>query len=78
MLRWERKTHDGYIRFYEVRLERDLLNDLVLTRVWGRKGGCQGGISHELMADKANAAQVISAIGRDRIKHGYRLIARAA
>lgn len=75
MLRWERKTNDGYVRFYEIHLGRDLLDDLILTCIWGRKGASNGAIVHHLVENEARAKTLIQDIGKTRQQKGYRLLA---
>ncbi len=41
--RWERDS-----RYYELRVQQDLLGDWLLTRVWGRKDSALGQIRHEV------------------------------
>ena len=67
-LRWERERDT---RYYEVFLERDLFGDLVLTRVWGRKGSALGSMKRLPVASVAEAQSALAAIAKRRAQHCY-------
>jgi hypothetical protein len=67
-LRWERERDT---RYYEVFVERDLFGDLVLTRVWGRKGSALGGMKRLPLASLGEARSALAVVARRRAQHCY-------
>ena len=41
--RWEKYINQGVIRYYEIKIQRDLFGQLILEVFWGRKGTRFGG-----------------------------------
>jgi predicted DNA-binding WGR domain protein len=64
--RWQKES-----RYYEVGLEQDLLNDWVVTRVWGSIGTRNGKVRHDAVASKEAGQKLMSAIRKTRKQHGY-------
>lgn len=70
-VRWESAT-----RYYLAAIRFDLFGDLVLSRWWGSSSSRLGGEMHERVRSLAEGEQRLVAIGRDRKRHGYRLLSQ--
>lgn len=70
-LRWE---HPIKKRYYKIYLSRDLLGDLVVTRVWGGINNANGKISHYCCSSHEDAQKIIKKIAHTRSRHGYVII----
>jgi hypothetical protein len=68
--RWE---HPENKRFYRVILSRDLLNDLVLTKVWGGMNSSSGKVTHVPCLSLEIAKALIEQIAKTRKQRGYEL-----
>lgn len=68
-LRWEKLS-----RYYEVRLDRDLWGQWVVTRTWGRIGTALGRQSDMPCTSYQNGLQQVAAIEQRRRQHGYTLV----
>jgi len=64
--RWERDT-----RYYELRLERDLLGDWVLVRVWGRRGSAMGQVRKAVCGSREEGLALFADAEGRRRKRGY-------
>jgi predicted DNA-binding WGR domain protein len=69
--RWE---HPNNARYYEARIEHDLLGDIVLGKVWGNKHSGLGGNSQNVFTFYEAALKQLIALHQQRLKRGYRLI----
>jgi predicted DNA-binding WGR domain protein len=69
--RWE---HPEKQRFYRVIVSKDLLGDLVLTKVWGGINQSSGKISHHPCSSQQIALTTIESLLKARAKKGYLLI----
>jgi predicted DNA-binding WGR domain protein len=67
--RWEKDT-----RYYELRVQQDLLGDWLLTRIWGRKDSALGQLRHDVCADQLEANARYAAAEVRRQRRGYSLI----
>lgn len=70
-LRWERHADN---RYYLALLYRDLLGDLVLTKVWGRIGKATGQQQSIPVKNEAQGLALIDRVIRHRAQRGYDLI----
>jgi len=70
-LRWEHRSKQ---RYYEAHLGTDLMEDIVLTKVWGGIGKRNGRIIHVAYAAPAQALQALQKIIHLREKRGYTLV----
>jgi predicted DNA-binding WGR domain protein len=70
-LRWENSAKG---RYYEVRLQVDLLGDWVLTKTWGSQYSGLGRLSHEAWSLIEEALKSLEKVHQQRLKHGYRLV----
>jgi hypothetical protein len=68
--RWE---HTEKKRFYRIILAKDLLNDLVLTKVWGGISNASGKITHTPCPSLDIAKLLIANIAKTRKQRGYEL-----
>jgi hypothetical protein len=59
-------------RYYEVHLDRDLLGDWTLRKVWGGLGTRRGGTHNTGVASYDDGIEQVREIARRRIRHGYR------
>lgn len=71
LMRWENPTND---RYYEARLQYDLLGDIVLIKVWGSKQSKLVGCSQGTCASFEVAMQLLRDLHQHRLSHGYQLI----
>ena len=72
-LRWEKALANGACRYYEVRVQNDLWGDVILTRIWGRRGTPRGRVTHTPVPER-DTAPLIDAIARRRRQHDYLLV----
>jgi hypothetical protein len=70
-LRWERQSDN---RYYLAMLYRDLLGDLVLTKVWGGAGKPAGQEMHTPVNDEATGLALIDQVIKRRKQRGYELV----
>ncbi len=68
--RWE---HPDNARYYEARIEHDLLGDIVLCKVWGTKHSKLGGGSQSVYDSYEAALKKLIRLHQLRLKHGYSL-----
>jgi predicted DNA-binding WGR domain protein len=71
LLRWERNTDN---RYYLALLYRDLLGDLVLTKVWGGIGKATGQQHNTHVNTVEDGLALIDQIIRKRKQRGYELV----
>ncbi|MDA8094638.1 MAG: hypothetical protein M0T84_12175 [Betaproteobacteria bacterium] len=57
-------------------LERDLLGDLVLSRIWWGLGNHRGGMKSQVFLNEDDALLEFARIERRRVRHGYQKVAR--
>lgn len=69
--RWE---HPVKKRFYRVIMSKDLLGDLVVTKVWDGINQSSGKISHHPCSSHQIAKSMIDHLLKTRAKRGYQLI----
>ena len=74
-LRWERQSDK---RYYLALLYRDLLGDLVLTKVWGSIGRPTGQQQNVHVKSKAEGLSLIDQVIKTRVKCGYELVSGLA
>lgn len=67
-LRWE---HPGLLRYYEVRLSRDLWGGWALMSCWGRIGTPAGRLVISPKADDGECRKALDGIAKRRRAHGY-------
>ena len=70
-LRWEHQTDN---RYYLVLLYRDLLGDLILTKVWGKTGTPTGQETHIPVSNKSEGLALIDQVIKRRRQYGYELV----
>ncbi len=63
-------------RYYEVQLDRDLLGDWALRKVWGGLGSRHGGTHNTGVVSYENGFEQIDAIARRRARRGYEPLER--
>ena len=68
-MRWQRET-----RYYEVRTYRDLLGDMVLSKIWGRIGSPLGSSVSQVNVSESEIDVLIQQIDNRRQKRGYELV----
>ena len=71
ILRWERQSDN---RYYLAMLYRDLLGDLILTKVWGGAGKPAGQEMHMPVHDEAAGLALIDQVIKRRRQRGYELV----
>jgi len=74
-LRWERQSDK---RYYLALLYRDLLGDLVLTKVWGGIGKPTGQQQNVHVKTKAEGLSLIDQVLKRRTQRGYELVSGLA
>lgn len=72
VLRWEARTDESK-RYYRVVLQRDLLGDLILMRVWGGIGRASGQLRQTIVNSVEDGFKKIDTIIKQLIKRGYEL-----
>lgn len=70
-LRWERYSDN---RYYIAMLYRDLLGDLVLTKVWGRIGKAAGRQLSTYVENKKKGLALIDQMIKLRARQHYELV----
>lgn len=70
-LRWE---HPEKKRYYVARLQKDLLGDWVVTKIWGGLGSAGGRVVHILCESEKDGVFLIEKISKVRSRRGYVLI----
>lgn len=70
-LRWEREKDN---RYYLAMLYRDLLGDLILTKVWGGKGKPAGQQLHIPVNNESEGLAIIDQVIKRRRQRGYELV----
>ncbi len=68
---WLNKTNG---RYYKVFTQTDMLNDLILTCVWGSIKSNLGNYSHTVLKNPDEANEIIKDINTRRLKRGYELM----
>jgi len=58
-------------RYYEVHLDRDLLGDWALRKVWGGLGSRRGGTHNTGVGSYDDGIEQVRKIARRRTQHGY-------
>jgi hypothetical protein len=71
LLRWERHADK---RYYLIMLYRDLLGDLVLTKVWGGIGKANGNQYHIPVTSESEGLALIDQVIKRRRQRGYDLV----
>lgn len=71
VLRWERHSDN---RYYLAMLYRDLLGDLILTKVWGGAGKPAGQQLNIHLQNEAEGLALIDQVIKRRRQRGYELI----
>ena len=71
LLRWERQSDN---RYYLAFLYRDLLGDLILTKVWGGVGKPAGQQLHIPVKTESEGLRMIDEVIKRRWKSGYHLV----
>lgn len=61
-------------RYYKIFVHKDMLNDLILTCVWGSMNSNLGNYSHTLIKNLDEAKEFIVIMEKKRFKRGYQLI----
>jgi|GEM_PF-2122290 hypothetical protein len=61
-------------RYYKIIIQKDMLNDWILTCVWGGINSRLGNHSHTMLNSIDDAALYIENMLKKRKKHGYELI----
>ena len=69
-VRWESRT-----RWYEVRLERDLLQDWVLTQTWGGRSNRRGGLLRRVVTSWEEGRALQEKVHERRARRGYAVVA---
>jgi predicted DNA-binding WGR domain protein len=64
-------VHHAKARYYEVHLDRDLLGDWALRKIWGGLGSRRGGTHNTGVASYDDAIEQVREIAKRRIRHGY-------
>ena len=72
MYHYERWENDITYRFYEIRVYRDLLSDLVLVKIWGGKESQRGCMKSIVCSCSAEATIQIETTGKKRMNNGYK------
>jgi predicted DNA-binding WGR domain protein len=67
--RWETGA-----RRYELTLEQDLLNDLLLRRAWAGKANKHGAGKMQVFLDEQAALREVEMVCGRRLAHGYNLV----
>lgn len=68
-IRWENAS-----RYYIAIIQRDLFNDLVVSRYWGGKKSRLGNEKHEVLSSIEEGMERIRMFGKDRARHGYKVV----
>ena len=68
-IRWESAT-----RNYVAVIDRDLFNELVVSRYWGGKWSRMGGQRHEVIGSMDEGLAMIQKYDKERAKHGYKVV----
>jgi hypothetical protein len=69
-IRWESAT-----RYYVAVIDRDLFNELVVSRYWGGKWSRMGGALHEVISSMDDGVAKIQKYNKEREKRGYKVVA---
>ena len=72
VVRWEKTLPNGVIRYYELRLQKDLWDNYVLTHVWGSRGTRLGRLIHTPV-EVDNLHSFIEQVSTRRHSRGYTL-----
>lgn len=67
--RWQK----GISRYYKVILQKDLLGDWSLTKIWGGVNSKLGGYSNHTFFDRDEALKMVEEIKKHRKQRGYQL-----
>jgi predicted DNA-binding WGR domain protein len=68
--RWEKATERG-VRYYEVRIDRDLWGQWVLLQRWGRRGTALGQTRRRPYDAYPAARSQLEKINQRRLQRGY-------
>ncbi len=61
-------------RYYHVKLQRDLLGDLIVFQTWGGLGSRRGGNKSTFIKSYSAALQYLEKLHKRRLEHDYQLI----
>jgi len=69
-IRWESVS-----RYYVALIQRNLFDELVLSRYWGGKWSRVGGERHEVIDSMDDGLTLIQKYDKERAKRGYKRVA---
>lgn len=61
-------------RYYKIILQKDMLNDLIMTCIWGGSNSKLGNYSHTVVNSIKDAKKFISNMDARRTKRGYQRV----
>lgn len=70
-LRWERRSPTGRIRYYEARLQEDLLGDWTVVRTWGARGEGAGSMALDWVSGPDDGLRLLRRLVAQRRRQGY-------
>lgn len=68
--RWQK----GHARFYRVIIQKDLLNDWILTCIWGGRSNRLGNFKHITLKSLEHGFQFVDLMMKRRKQRGYELL----